>query len=61
MTILEAGRVQAMMVTLYKCLHGMAPPYPGVTLKLTFKSGVYHVYVIIVFCRFLYNYVIRRY
>ena len=53
MTILEAGRVQAMMVTLYKCLHGMAPPYPGLTLKLTFESGVYHVYVIIIFCRFL--------
>ena len=33
MTILEAGRVQAMMVTLYKCLHGMAKPYPGGYLK----------------------------
>ena len=27
MTTLEAGRVQSMMMTLYKCLHGMAPPY----------------------------------
>ena len=26
MTTLEAGRVQSMMVTLYKCLHGMVPP-----------------------------------
>ena len=60
MTILEAGRVQTMMVTLYKCLHGMAPPYPGLTLKLAFKNGGYHVHVIIIFCGFLY-YVIRRY
>ena len=27
MTNLEAGRVQSMMVTLYKCLNGMAPSY----------------------------------
>ena len=26
-TTLEAGRVQSMMTTSYKCLHGMAPPY----------------------------------
>ena len=26
MTTLEEGRVQSMMVTLYKCLNGMAPP-----------------------------------
>ena len=27
MTNLEAGRVQSVMVTLYKCLNGMAPSY----------------------------------
>ena len=33
MTILEAGRVQAMMVTLYKCLHGIGPALPRAYLK----------------------------
>ena len=27
MTTPEAGRVQSIMLTLYKCLQGMAPPY----------------------------------